>query len=142
MSTLLPRSLKSAEADIEDMGAPRELIRSLIQQGHRRIAIVTGPLASQNSLARLEQCLGELESHNVPVCSNHIFKVGPLRPSPAFGRLVLAMESRVRPTAILAWNKRLAGEVSVILDQLGHRVPEDVTVTCLSHAEHEFAAAE
>lgn len=140
MSTLLNRSLNSTEADNLHMGSPRDLIKSLISEGHRRIAIVTGPLSSQRSLARLEECLGTLESHNVPVCSGHVFKVGPLRPSPVFGRLVLAMESRVRPTAIVAWNHRLAREVNVLLDKLGHK--ENVAVACLSDTHTELATVE
>ncbi|MCA2226308.1 LacI family DNA-binding transcriptional regulator [Nonomuraea aurantiaca] len=101
--------------------------RHLLELGHRRIAIITGPDSALSSRARLDGYRTALDMAGVPVdpqlvARGDFFIEGGL----AEARRLLRLPDR--PTAIFATNDGQAIGVYHAAHQLGLRVPDDLSV--------------
>jgi LacI family transcriptional regulator, xylobiose transport system transcriptional regulator len=101
--------------------------RHLLELGHRRIAMVTGPADMMCSLARLDGYRSAMRSAGAPVREDWTtfgdFHVSGGR---AAAEALLAAEDR--PTAIFAGSDLQALGVIEVARERGLRVPEDVSV--------------
>jgi LacI family xylobiose transport system transcriptional regulator len=101
--------------------------RHLIEQGHRRIGIITGPQDMLCSLARLSGYRSALEAASIPVdpslilTGDFIWEAGVAR-----GQELLSRPDR--PTAIFAGNDQQAMGVYEAARRLGLGIPNDLSV--------------
>lgn len=115
--------------DTDDEQAARDAVRHLAELGHRRIAILTGPLARADNLHRYKGYLAEMHERGLPLREPYMLT------SEADGsawsirrRLVELLREGSRPTAILAGNHDLALEVLAVARRLGLGVPQELSL--------------
>lgn len=112
----------SVTSDNEGGGA--QVARHLLGHGHRRIAMLTGATAWPGGKRRFEGFLGETSSAGleVPLWRSDAWSVEAAR---AAARPMLADD---RPTAVFAANDVLAVGVLLAAQDMGLRVPDDLSV--------------
>ena len=111
---------------IDYFSGVQQIVKYLFQNGHRRIAFVTGRPKLKSNLVRLdayESCMAELGLESGPILRGDLRFEGGLAAGLAIGKL------SPRPTAVIAVNDLTAVGVIKGLLKSGLRVPEDVSVT-------------
>jgi DNA-binding LacI/PurR family transcriptional regulator len=101
--------------------------RHLLELGHRRIAIITGPDFALSSRARLDGYRTALDMAGVPVDPDLISR-GDFVIEGGLAQAHRLMRLPDPPTAIFACNDGQATGVYHAAHQLGLRIPEDVSV--------------
>lgn len=116
--------------DIDNIGAGSRLTEYLIAKGHRRIAFIGGPDKFVRSVGqRYEGFCRAMAAHALTVDPAFVF-MGNHREAEVMQEVVEKMRSAgaERPTAIFAWNDRVAAQAVVAMQGLGLRVPDDVSI--------------
>lgn len=99
----------------------------LVELGHQRIGYVTGPEGRKSTRERLEGFCEALEKHGCTPCDELIARGAyTFESGRECGHALLEMETP--PTAIFASNDEMAAGVIYAAQELGRRVPEDVSV--------------
>lgn len=101
----------------------------LISLGHRRIAVITGPINSQSSQARLSGYMAALQKNGISA-DPHLIKVGDYVSDKAYKAAcdLLEMREQDRPTAIFAFNDLGAINVYRAARQHGISLPEQLSI--------------
>ena len=99
----------------------------LVELGHRRIAIITGPPALLCSRARLDGYRAALERAGLSL-DDGLVKPGDFRVKAGYEQAKILFSLRSRPTAIFAGNDLAALGVLRAAREVSLRVPEDVSV--------------
>jgi DNA-binding LacI/PurR family transcriptional regulator len=101
--------------------------RHLIQMGHRRLAVITGPLKLNNAAERLKGFTRALQEAHLTVEPEFVQEARFDAPSgyQAAGRLLRMLP---RPTAIFASNDLMAFGALQAAREVGLRCPEDVSI--------------
>ena len=138
----LDRSVPDVATDavlLDNVGGARECVRHLIQQGHRRIAIITGALHLQTGYERLEGYKLALEDAGIPLDSKLILE-GDFRFESGRRRCEQTLKSRTRPTAIFVCNGVIALGALQAFDELKVSCPEDIALATFDEptADHAF----
>ena len=103
-------------------------IRHLLELGHKRIGIITGPDEMLCSRARLDGYSAALAERNIPTSPELITEGDFTTPSGYEGAMTLLENEQSRPTAIFAGNDLQAMGVYEAARQLKIRIPEDLSV--------------
>jgi LacI family transcriptional regulator len=114
----------------DSVAGARALVRYLLAQGHRRIAVISGPAGTSTADDRVAgYCLGLQEAGlEVDPC---LIRRGEFRAA-AGERLVSELFAEaVQPTAVFAANNAIALGVIEALSGLGLAVPDDVALVCM-----------
>ncbi len=101
--------------------------RHLLELGHRRIAIITGPAHALSSRARLDGYRAALDTAGVPIDPD-LIRVGDYQIQDGLTHARHLMALPHPPTAIFACNDGEAIGVYHAVHELGLRVPDDVSV--------------
>jgi DNA-binding LacI/PurR family transcriptional regulator len=122
-----PREEAADSVALDDIGAAREATQHLINLGHRRIAMITGPMAEDCSQDR---CLGfeqALHAAGFDPPPELIVEGDWLAPSgyEAYARLARLVPV---PTAVFAQNDQMAGGVLRAARDLGLTIPDQLSV--------------
>nr|WP_062338529.1 LacI family DNA-binding transcriptional regulator [Herbidospora sakaeratensis] len=104
-----------------------EATRHLLELGHRRIAMITGPDFALSSRARLDGYRAALDAAGVPVDPDLIC-VGAFQVDDGVVYTRRLMELDRPPTAIFAANDGQAIGIYHAAHQLGLRIPDDLSV--------------
>jgi DNA-binding LacI/PurR family transcriptional regulator len=122
----IPDRVPVDSVSVEDLDAAEAGVRHLIEVGHRRIAIVTGPLALKNERRRLQGYRLALEKAGIALDEQLIWP-GNLRPQDvtAMCRERLSAGPR-RPDALFCTNGPTALAALRALRDSGLRTPEDI----------------
>ncbi|GAA5193649.1 LacI family DNA-binding transcriptional regulator [Rugosimonospora acidiphila] len=101
--------------------------RHLLDLGHRRIGIISGPSGSLLARERLEACRATMETAGLPVDAS-LIRAGRffVEDGLALGRELLSLPHR--PTAVLCGNDLQALGVYEAARQAGVRIPQDLSV--------------
>ena len=99
----------------------------LVSLGHKQIATVTGNLNTQAGAHRLEGFKKYLESKNIPLTEQYVFK-GDYSRRCARAAAEQFLKQSKPPTAIFAASDEMALELIAVLQKNGLKVPEDVSV--------------
>jgi LacI family transcriptional regulator len=122
----IPDRVPVDSVSVEDAAGARMGVKHLIEMGHRRIGIVTGPLALKNERQRVQGYRQALESSGIRVDESLIW-TGNLR---AQDVTVLCREKlsggSKRPDALFSTNGPTALGVLRAFHECGLRTPEDV----------------
>ena len=105
----------------------KQVVKHLIELGHREIAHISGPTSFKVSTDRENGYLEALQESGIEIISEFILE-GDFKPPSGLlaGRRLL--ESPHRPTAIFAANDEMAYGVMQAAEILGIRIPEDLAL--------------
>ncbi|MDO6414037.1 LacI family DNA-binding transcriptional regulator [Sphingomonas sp. BIUV-7] len=121
------RRTRGLVAAIDDVGAVREIVRHLIELGHRSIALIKGPENHSSSADRLAGYRAELEAHGIAfdpslvIGGRYSFESGA-----AAAQILLTRPAR--PTAIFASNDDMAAGALAVAHQLEISVPGRLSI--------------
>jgi DNA-binding LacI/PurR family transcriptional regulator len=101
--------------------------RHLLELGHRRIAVITGPRWALCSRARLDGYRAALESAGVPV-DPALIREGEFEIADGLKHTAKLLRHPDPPTAIFALNDGMAIGVYHAASQAGLRIPDDLSV--------------
>ena len=99
----------------------------LLELGHRRIGLITGPLAQLSARERQQGFANALQAANVDLPAERIAE-GDYSFDSGVACAHRLLERTPRPTAIYACNDRMAAGVLTVAAELGLRVPEQLSV--------------
>lgn len=113
--------------DSDSTAGARLATEYLINQGHRRIAFITGPEGRPDAAQRLEGYKAALAAHRIPF-SKKLVTAGTY--SDAGGQVAMThlLDSGAQFTALFAANDQTAYGAMLALYRRGLRVPHDVSV--------------
>jgi len=101
--------------------------RHLIQMGHQRLAVITGPLKLHNAAERLKGFTRALSEADLSAGPEFVQEAGFDTPS-GYQAAVRLLRMLPRPTAIFACNDLMAFGALQAARELGLRCPEDVSI--------------
>jgi len=134
---LIDRQVKGVAADVvrgNSRGPARVLTQHLIEHGHERIGLITGPADVSTAREREQGYRDALRAARLRVDKDLVFRTAYVRE--AGHRAALAMLAHSdRPTAVVTANNFLAFGVLDAARHLGCRVPEELAVVTFDDVE-------
>jgi LacI family transcriptional regulator len=131
----LDRTVPGVKTDavlLDNVRGARECVRHMIQKGHRRIAIITGPLDVQTGRERLRGYEEALREADIPAENGRILE-GDFRHDSGYRLAKQIFERPVseragRPTAIFVCNGVMTLGVLKAFEELNVRCPQDIAL--------------
>ena len=112
---------------VDNVGGARTMVRHLLRQGYRRIAMITGPERNHDARERLRGYRAVLRSAGIPVLPE-LEVAGDFTESAGYAAAQQLLALPKWPRAIFAANDSMAvGALSALRDA-GVRVPEDIAL--------------
>ncbi|NWQ40737.1 LacI family DNA-binding transcriptional regulator [Bacillus sp. EB106-08-02-XG196] len=110
----------------------RKIIEHLIVQGHKKIAIINGPLDVATSRERHQAYSDTLRLHGLPVNQHWIHQSQLFHNSDISNKIKMLIDLPVseRPTAIFATSNFLGLNTVKALKKFNIKIPEDMAVVC------------
>ena len=118
----------------DSVAGAHALVQHLLSLGHRRIAILSGPVATSTAEDRVTGYCLALRKAGIPIDERLILR-GEYRESSGITLTRELIESHVNPTAIIAANNAIAAGVLEQLKILGLGVPDDIAVVCFDEMQ-------
>ncbi|HEX2128039.1 MAG TPA: LacI family DNA-binding transcriptional regulator [Solirubrobacterales bacterium] len=112
---------------LDNRGGARELTRYLIEQGHRELAVVTGPSGLTTWRDRLAGVRAAAEAAGIEVESACVHEIAPNRDA-AYEATSAILAGGHRPTAVIALTDVMALGVLAALRDRGVEVPAEISV--------------
>jgi LacI family transcriptional regulator len=112
---------------IDDIHAGIQGTQHLLDLGHQRIAVITGPASLSTSQQRLEGYRQSLEKAALPLDETLIHS-GPYRREAAYAATLALLKREYRPTALIATSNELVVGVLQALAECRIRIPADLSV--------------
>ena len=103
-----------------------ELVGHLVELGHEKLAIISGPAETVPGLERHDAFLSGAEKRDVPLDSERV-KVGNFRRESGFVAMRELLELDEPPTVVFAANNLMALGALQALKRAGVKVPEDIS---------------
>lgn len=113
--------------DADFVGGVEQAIDHLISLGHRRIAILAGPMSLVSPRLRVLGYRNSLKKYHLPVTDGYILE-GDFTSESGHNLAVSVMNQSEPPTALLCGDDMMAFGAIQGLKEYGYRVPEDVSV--------------
>lgn len=127
---LLDRSFSDGEWDsvlVDNEGASREAVGTLIEKGHRRIAIVCGEESYYTARLRLKGYFDACGEADIPIYSKYVRK-GSLTVDHGYRSILSLLEMEEPPTAVFLSNYEITLGAMMALNEREIRVPEEISV--------------
>jgi DNA-binding LacI/PurR family transcriptional regulator len=122
-----PRTESAESVSLDDEAAGYEATRHLIDLGHRRIALLSGPLSEDCSQDRCTGYQQALAAAGLPF-DEGIVREGDWSASSGYQAVQSLLESPRSFTAVFAQNDRMAVGAIQAFREAGRQVPEDISV--------------
>jgi LacI family transcriptional regulator len=119
---------------MDDVDAGLQGTRHLLDLGHRRIAVLTGPSTLSTSRLRLKGYCEALSSAGIAVDESLIF-AGPYRRDAARRATLAVLSSKDRATALIATSNELVLGALQAVTRDHVRVPEDLSLVGFGNAD-------
>ena len=126
----MPGDIVSAD----NTGGSRVAVRHLIDTGHSRVAIITGPLGLANARARLKGYESALEEKGLPK-EKELIREGAFDIESGFNQTNKLLFARPRPDAIFLSNAQMAIGALRALSQAGIPVPSGIALACFDQLD-------
>jgi DNA-binding LacI/PurR family transcriptional regulator len=131
---VIDRQVKDDSVDsvyVDSVQGTMELMSHLLNLGHRRIGLITGPTTISTMRERHDGYVQALQQQGLPVCPE-LIQFGPLRASGGYACTQELLRLDLRPTAILAANNQLAFGALRAIQDAKLRIPEDISLVGFS----------
>lgn len=125
---LLDRKISGLKLDavlVDNEGGTRKLTEYLINLGHKRIGIITGPLNVFTGKERLNGYLKALQEYSLPR-DDELIKTGDFRQESGYSLTLELLSLSSPPTAILACNNLVGIGAMDALKEKGIRIPDEI----------------
>ncbi len=122
-----PEHARIGSVRLDDELAGRQATEHLIERGHTRIGMVTGPLTEECTQDRIRGYEHALQAHGLPV-DPALQVVGDWTSPAGYAAFKRLSQQANPPTAIFAQNDRMAVGVMRAAHELGWRVPTQLAV--------------
>lgn len=129
---LLDRKIPDIHCDEihgDSQNGTRKALEHLIQKGHKRIAIINGPLNISTARERQQTYIDTLKDYQLPLHKDFILQSHFKNEHTNISEL-LSLPIAERPTAIFAANNFIAINTIKELRNKNIRVPQDISVVC------------
>jgi LacI family transcriptional regulator len=144
----LDRPVSGVKADavlLDNVRGARECVRHLIKQGHRSIAVITGPLKAENACERLQGYEEALREADIPV-DRTLISEGDFRYESGNRLARRLMQSHMKATAIFVCSGVMTLGVLSAFEELRVRCPQDMALATfddftLEHSYHSHITA-
>lgn len=144
----LDRAVSGIDTDavlLDNVRGGQECVRHLIQVGHRKIAIITGPLKLQTGRERLRGYEDALREADIKVDPDLIFE-GDFREESGYRLSKELLRRRRKPSAIFVSNGVMTLGVLKTLEETGVACPDDIALATfddltLDHSFHPHLTA-
>ena len=102
-------------------------VNTLIENGHKDIAILSGPTTSRTGVDRLNGYLDALKEHQIPIREEYI-GYGDFQPQSGYKLTKKLLNSQQQITAIFSANQRMTLGCIQALHEAGLSIPDDISV--------------
>jgi LacI family transcriptional regulator len=123
----LPASCRGPAVMVNNVEGAFEATRHLIELGHRRIAIITGPLGISTAAERVEGFRNAMGTAGLPVPEGYL-RPGEFRLEGGYLSALVMMQLSPCPTALFVTNYEMTLGTFRALRELGIRCPQGVSV--------------
>ncbi|MBE1444969.1 LacI family DNA-binding transcriptional regulator [Paenibacillus sp. OAS669] len=114
----------------------RKLVAHLVEQGHRKIALINGPDTASNARERRQAFTDALILNGLQWAPEDIIETHFRQDNfPDIVRSLMSLAPSGRPTSILAANNFIGVNTLRALREMNLRVPEDIAVACFDDPE-------
>ena len=118
----------------DDRDGAAALTRHLVELGHRRIAMLTGPIAFSTTRYRVDGYRAALREAGLGA-EAEIILYGAYSPAAGFAQTVEALARRPRPTALFASGSPLTAGVLRAVAEAGIRIPAEISLVAYEDPE-------
>lgn len=122
------------KVQIDAKKAAELLLDHLVEQGHRKIALIGGRMDVISTYEKYQTYLKMVEKYQLEYRDEYIVKGGYDNETGYFGMKQL-IENNIIPTAVVAINDFTAAGVMRCLTEQGYRIPEDVAVVSYDNTD-------
>lgn len=142
-TVVIDRHIEGWEVDAvvgDSISGARALTQHLINLGHQRIAIISGPANTSTSMDRVAGYHIALNEAGIPL-EPDLIKYGEFRSASGEQLTLQLLDDGLKPTAIFAANNVIAMGVVDALEKRRLRVPQDIALVCfddLPNTSHFF----
>ena len=130
---LLDRDIRGGTMDgvfMDNYNGAYQSIQTFIDNGHRDIAFVCGPMTSTSGLDRFNAYVAALKNNNIPVNEEYIV-YGDFKLESAYRLTKKLMSKRNKITAIFSSNRRMSSGCLMALAEQGIVVGKDIAfISC------------
>lgn len=113
---------------IDNAGATKELVEHLVSKGHRRIALITGPVTNPHTIDRLSGYRQGLDGAGIEFDPELVVN-GNFSMASGAAAAAAILSINPRPTAIVSMNDEMAIGAIQAFHQKGVSVPGDIALT-------------
>lgn len=127
---LIDRDIKGSGFDgvfSEDVQGACEAVECLIEEGHEKIAIISGPDTSRPGHDRLKGYKMALASHKIPLNEDYIVN-GKFRVEESYNAMKALMELKNPPTAVFTSNNMTTLGCLKYIKENGMKLTEDISL--------------
>ncbi|TCP29640.1 LacI family transcriptional regulator [Scopulibacillus darangshiensis] len=136
---LIDREVDGIQSDVvmgDNFDGTRKLIEHIIQQGHRKIALINGPSNISTARAREKAFIETLQLSGIQPEENLMYNISfKQNNAEKIVEKLVSLKKAERPTAIFAANNFIAVDTVKALRDLGKSVPEDMAIVCFDDPE-------
>jgi DNA-binding LacI/PurR family transcriptional regulator len=122
-----PGELQVDTVEVENVAASRQAVQHLIQEGHRHIALISGPERISTAADRRAGYEMALQSAGLPVDPD-LIQPGEYREEGGYRAMKALMESPKPPSAVLIANNTMALGALKYLNERNLDIPADVAL--------------
>ncbi len=131
-TVIIDRRIEGWEVDsvyCDSVAGARALVQHLISLGHRRIAMLSGPLNTSTAEDRIAGYRMALTEAGIPI-DLRLIRQGEYRAASGRESTRSMLDEGLEPTAIFAANNVIAMGVIEALGERGLRIPHDIALVC------------
>jgi DNA-binding LacI/PurR family transcriptional regulator len=114
--------------DNDNVKASFEVTEKLIENGHKKIAFISGAFKFVVSLDRLDGYMNALKKHNIPFRKDFIVELSEFITKGAYEKTKELIKLEDRPTAFVVTDDVMAFGVMDAIKESGLRIPEDIEI--------------
>ncbi len=127
---LVDRAFEDRDWDsvlVDNTAASYEAVKSLIQRGHRKIAIICGEDKFYTARMRLQGYFKAMEEADLPIYPRYI-KRGRLEVEHGYHSITELLKMEDSPTAVFLSNYEITLGAVIALNEKGVRFPDDISI--------------
>ena len=127
---LIDRDLRIPGIDgvvMDNFRGAKSAVSILIENGHREIAILSGPTVSRTGVERLNGYIEALKNHGIPIKEEYI-GYGDFQPQSGYALTKKFLATHRSITAIFSTNQRMTLGCLQAINEAGLEIPKDIAL--------------